>query len=56
MTTKITKLFILIIIIFVLGVCVVVFMRIDAFKKIVFSMKGGYLRIFMSTDTFKNYF
>ena len=41
---------------FVLGVCVVVFMRIDAFKKIFFSMKGGYLRIFMSTDTFKNYF
>ena len=31
-------------------------MRIDAFKKIFFSMKGGYLRIFMSTDTFKNYF
>ena len=31
-------------------------MRIDTFKKNVVSMKGGYLRIFMSIDTFKSYF
>ena len=39
-----------------LGVCGVVFMCIITFKKIIFSMKRGYLRVFMSINAFKNYF